>query len=139
MIRTRLWLLESGFPITPEDGGDPQKRVPQWYQKQWECPPRTIQRRGASRETTPHEEGCASPGERGVLHEGIRIFDMKKEEPNPKGLFGFIKEAFSKSAGCCGAGQTCGTPETPPVKPEGEAPQKPAEKRPESGAKPNEP
>ena len=35
---------------------------------------------------------------------------MKTEKPEKKGFFALIKEAFSKSGGCCGAGETCGGP-----------------------------
>jgi hypothetical protein len=35
---------------------------------------------------------------------------MKTEKPAKKGFIAILKEAFSKSAGCCGAGETCGTP-----------------------------
>jgi len=35
---------------------------------------------------------------------------MKTEKPTKKGFFAILKEAFSKSAGCCGAGETCGGP-----------------------------
>lgn len=35
---------------------------------------------------------------------------MKNEKPTKKGFLSIIKEAFSKSAGCCGAGETCGGP-----------------------------
>jgi hypothetical protein len=35
---------------------------------------------------------------------------MKTEQPTKKGFFAILKEAFTKSGGCCGAGETCGTP-----------------------------
>ena len=35
---------------------------------------------------------------------------MKTEKPTKKGFFAILKEAFSKSAGCCGAGETCSAP-----------------------------
>ena len=35
---------------------------------------------------------------------------MKTEKPDKKGFIAILKEAFTKSGGCCGAGQTCGTP-----------------------------
>jgi hypothetical protein len=37
---------------------------------------------------------------------------MKKPKSAKEGLLGFLKEAFSKSAGCCGAGGGCDVPET---------------------------
>lgn len=36
---------------------------------------------------------------------------MKTEKPEKKGFFALIKEAFTKSGGCCGAGETCGGPD----------------------------
>jgi hypothetical protein len=35
---------------------------------------------------------------------------MNNEKPTKKGFVSILKEAFSKSAGCCGAGETCGDP-----------------------------
>jgi len=35
---------------------------------------------------------------------------MKTEKPIKKGFFGILKESFTKSGGCCGAGETCGGP-----------------------------
>ena len=35
---------------------------------------------------------------------------MKTENPAKKGFFAMLKEAFTKSGGCCGAGETCSTP-----------------------------
>lgn len=35
---------------------------------------------------------------------------MKTEKPEKKGFFAILKEAFTKSGGCCGAGETCSTP-----------------------------
>ena len=36
---------------------------------------------------------------------------MKNEKPIKKGLFGLLREAFSKTGGCCcGPGETCGGP-----------------------------
>ena len=32
---------------------------------------------------------------------------MKTEKPIKKGFFGILKESFTKSGGCCGAGETC--------------------------------
>jgi hypothetical protein len=66
---------------------------------------------------------------------------MKKQETTKKGLFGFLKEAFSKSAGCCGAGGDCGPTESNTPKAQAEQPAEqppPQPKPPESGAKPNE-
>ena len=36
---------------------------------------------------------------------------MKTDKPEKKGFFAVLKEAFTKSGGCCGAGETCGGPE----------------------------
>ena len=35
---------------------------------------------------------------------------MKTKKTEKKGFFAILKEAFSKSAGCCGAGETCSAP-----------------------------
>ena len=36
---------------------------------------------------------------------------MKNEQKSKKGFFGMLREAFSKSGGCCcGPGETCGGP-----------------------------
>lgn len=41
---------------------------------------------------------------------------MKTEKPEKKGFIAILKEAFTKSGGCCGAGETCGTPSKAPEK-----------------------
>lgn len=35
---------------------------------------------------------------------------MKTEQKTKKGFLGMLREAFNKTGGCCGAGQTCGAP-----------------------------
>lgn len=40
---------------------------------------------------------------------------MKTEKPEKKGFIAILKEAFTKSGGCCGAGQTCGGPDKAPA------------------------
>lgn len=35
---------------------------------------------------------------------------MQTDKPVKKGFFAMLKEAFTKSGGCCGAGETCSTP-----------------------------
>jgi len=35
---------------------------------------------------------------------------MKTEQKAKKGFLGMLREAFTKTGGCCGAGETCGSP-----------------------------
>ena len=35
---------------------------------------------------------------------------MKTDQKTKKGFFGILKESFTNSGGCCGAGETCGGP-----------------------------
>ena len=35
---------------------------------------------------------------------------MKTDKPIKKGFFSLLRESFSKTGGCCGAGETCGAP-----------------------------
>jgi len=60
---------------------------------------------------------------------------MKNEQKPKKGFFGILREAFSKTGGCCcGPGETCGGPgkesektrneEAPATKAAAETPQK---------------
>ena len=35
---------------------------------------------------------------------------MKTDKPIKKGFFAMLRESFTKSGGCCGAGETCGAP-----------------------------
>jgi len=35
---------------------------------------------------------------------------MKDEKKTKKGFFGLLRESLTKTGGCCGAGETCGTP-----------------------------
>jgi len=42
---------------------------------------------------------------------------MKNEKQPQKGFFGFLREAFGKTGGCCcGPGETCGGPGKAPAK-----------------------
>lgn len=54
---------------------------------------------------------------------------MKSEKTPKKGFFGILKESFTKSGGCCGAGETCGGPAKEPDK----APTKETQKIKEAG------
>jgi len=35
---------------------------------------------------------------------------MKTDKPIKKGFFSLLRESFSKTGGCCGAGETCCAP-----------------------------
>ena len=35
---------------------------------------------------------------------------MKTDKPAKKGFLSILRESFSKTGGCCGAGETCGAP-----------------------------
>ena len=52
---------------------------------------------------------------------------MKDEKKTKKGFFGLIRESLTKTGGCCGAGETCGTPPKESDKGSSKESKKPAE------------
>ena len=52
---------------------------------------------------------------------------MKDEKKAKTGFFALIRESLTKTGGCCGAGETCGTPPKKDDKGTAKEPQKPAE------------